>query len=83
MSRGVYALPLRSYGLGVSADDKTRSAAGESGEGPPVAQPPQDDPRPNTLDGDIDMDAERDVPGTGRPDHSGDSGIELADVERL
>ena len=83
MSRGVLNAPIRSYGLLVSADDKTASAGGDPGEAPLARKPQQDDPRPNTLDGDIDMDAERDVPETGRPDHDGDMGIELADVDLL
>ena len=41
----------------------------------------QEDPLPNTLDGDIVMDAVRVAPGTGGPDDAGDIEVDLDDVQ--
>jgi hypothetical protein len=43
----------------------------------------QEDPLPNHLDGDIDMDAVRAVPGTGGPDDTGDVDFHPEDVQLL
>ena len=44
-------------------------------------QQKQDDPLPSTIDGDIDTDGVRAVPGTGGPDDVGDVEVEPDDLD--